>query len=266
MSRATAPGPRSIELLNWLCRVGASPTAPLAAAHGLSLPTTRDHLLRLRRSGYVDRWPTLNGDALYAGTRGGHRLLDRPWRGSRQRPHEFEHIIEIARTAAWLSTTPTCTWWRAERELHVSVPPDGQDPEHWSSSYVLAGRDGQGAIHTRHPDLVAELAGTVTALEVERTQKEGRRLRAILQGWGTALQKQRVGRVIYVVPDKRMERVIERARTDAATATPALATEAFMILTIDRLEPLPVPAGHPATGGHPDAEPTPPVLADPEHG
>lgn len=252
-----------MELLTWLCRVGASPVRPLAAAHGLPDRTTRDHLLRLRRAGLVDRWPTLNGDALYAGTREGHRLLDRPWRGSRQRPHEFEHMIEIARSTAWLSTTPTCTWWRAERELRTSVPPEGEDPEHWSSSYVLAGRDGQGAVHARHPDLVAELAGTVTAIEVERTQKEGRRLRAILTGWGMALQKQRVGRVIYVVPDQRMARVIERARTDAAATVAALGSDALLIRTIDQLEPLAVANDHRGTGGHPDAEASPAVMHEP---
>ncbi|HMS71411.1 MAG TPA: helix-turn-helix transcriptional regulator [Baekduia sp.] len=260
MSRATGPGPRSLELLTWLCRVGASPTAPLAAAHGLPERTTRDHLLRLRRAGLVDRWPTLNGDALYAATKHGHRQLERPWRGSRQRPHEFEHIVAIAQTAAWLSTTPTCSWWRAERELHVSVPPDGQDPDQWSSSYVIADRDGQGAIHTRTPDLVASLADTVTAIEVERTQKEGRRLRAILTGWGRALQKQHVGRVIYVVPDERMSRVIERARTDAAKTVAALGTDALLIRTLDQLEPLSVPTGHAGTGGHPEAEESPAAL------
>lgn len=249
-----------MDLLAWLCRVGASPVRPLAAAHGLPDRTARDHLLRLRRAGLVDRWPTLGGDALYAATKHGHHFFDRPWRGSRQRPHEFEHIIAIAQTAAWVSTTPTCTWWRAERELHVSVPPDGQDPERWNASYVLAGRDGQGAIHTRTPDLVAELAGTVTAIEVERTQKEGRRLRSILTGWGKVMETQHVGRVLYVVPDQRMSRVIERARTDAAQTAPVLGTDALLIRTLEQLEPLPVDQGHKATGGHPDAEAPPAAL------
>jgi len=100
----------------------------------------------------------------------------------------------------------------------------------------------------------------VTAIEVERTQKEGRRLRAILTGWGKALQKQHVGRVIYVVPDQRMARVIERARTDAAAGVAALGTDALLIRTIDQLEPLAVPNTHRGTGGHSDAEQSPGVL------
>lgn len=260
MSRAQGPGPRSVDVLQWLCRVGASPAGPVGGALGLGESTTRSHLLRLRRAGLVDRWPTLAGDALYAGTRHGHQLVNRPWRGSRQRPHEFEHIIEIARTAAWLSTTPTCTWWRAERELHVSVPPYGQDPDQWVSSYTQLDKTGQGAVHQRTPDLIAALAGTITAVEVERTQKEGRRLRAIIEGWGRALNKNHVGRVLYVVPDQRMATVISRARDDAAGTAAILATDAFLIRTIDQLLPLEVPNTHLGTGGHPDAEDLPQTV------
>ena len=168
----------------------------------------------------------------------------------------------LCEIAAWLSTTPTCSWWRSEREYQASEPPvEDRGPDQWLMSYPGSDRHGQGVMLHRRADLMANLAGALTAIEGERTQKSKVRLTAILTGWGNAISQGQVDRVIYVVPDERMHACIERAADQAASSAPALSTDAFMILTTNQLEPHPVPNGHAGGGGHADAERRAPARA-----
>jgi|GEM_PF-2221858 len=262
MGRASQPGPRSLDVLSWIARLGASTTGPVAGALGMSPATTYDHVSRLRAAGLLERWPTFAGDHLLAPTQSGWHLLGRPYPRSRPRPHEWEHTVMLAGIAAWLATTPTCTWWRAEREYLTSQPPaEDRGPDQWLMTYPGTDRHGQGVMLHRRADLMANLAGALTAIEGERTQKSKVRLQAILTGWGTALSRGDVDRVIYVVPDQSMHACIQRAIETAATAAPALTTDAFMILNTTQLDPHPVAGGHAGGGGHIDAERRAPARA-----
>ena len=49
-----------------------------------------------------------------------------------------------------------------------------------------------------------------------------------------------------------------------ATAAPALATDAFMILNTTQLDPHPVASGHAGGGGHIDAETRAPARTEPD--
>ena len=67
-----APGQSSLRALEWLARVGASPSLPLQLVMGCSEPVARDHVSRLEAAGLVQRTPMRRGDgALVMVTRKG---------------------------------------------------------------------------------------------------------------------------------------------------------------------------------------------------
>src|SRR5271163_515142 len=71
-SPTSRPGQKSLAILRWLVRVGASPDAPLALVGGCSERMLRDHVARLAREGYVRRVPMARGDgSLVVATRRG---------------------------------------------------------------------------------------------------------------------------------------------------------------------------------------------------
>lgn len=265
MARATGPGPRSMDVLDWVARVGTATVPAVSAALGLSEWTTYGHVRRLVDAGLMERWPTLQHEpALLTVTKKGARELGRPWVGQeRMVPSQWRHYVATAGTAAWLATHPECRWWRHEREFATTEPPaiEPRGPESWTVTYTGRKQGRVVELH-RRPDLVAGLGGQLTAIEVERTAKGAQRLAAIVKAWGLALERGRVDRVIYVVADEYVRGAVAAAREAAAREVPAVTPKSLVMVPLDELPWREVPAGSLGTGGAVDAEPRPGAVRD----
>lgn len=267
-TRATQPGPRSVDVLDWLARIGASTPEPIGWALGMAIDTVHSHLRRLETAGWIERAPTLRGGPHLAfPSRRGMRVVGRPWVGERRRvPGQWEHAIDTAWTAAWLAGNPACRWWRHEREFATSTPPLDADPERWQISYLATTSGGASVTTTRRPDLVADLGGHVTAIEVERSVKSKRRLDAISGGWATAVADGSVDRVMWVVPstDSHVARALAGSRARVRSTVLGVDEQLDVVSLDDITEAMRrrgVPAPSIGTGGAEDAEPRPEVVA-----
>jgi hypothetical protein len=172
-ARSTRPGPRSLDGLRWLARVGASPGEPLALVMRWSRPVLADHLARLIAAGLVWRVPMTRGDgSLLVVTRDGARMA-----GARRAPRgpgptSWAHTVACAWTSAW---------FEVRGRAWVSTSEVAQD-DGWRGRVSYT--DGRGRSHLlRHtPDLGTYVGdpGRPVAVEVELQRKSLARLRGIL--------------------------------------------------------------------------------------
>jgi len=73
---------------------------------------------------------------------------------------------------------------------------------------------------THRPDLGATIGDARVAIEVERTQKRARRLRAILAGYEDAIASADLSGVLYVYEHAAVARVVEREAAAVGLAEP----------------------------------------------
>lgn len=166
-----APGQSSLRALEWLARVGASPSLPLQLVMGCSERVARDHVSRLEAAGLVQRTPMRRGDgALVMVTRKGALEAGQPARRALRSlsPTGWAHASACAWVSAWLHLRGRD--WVSEREI--------LDDDFWR--FDLRYQDHRGtARRTHRPDLgVHTLSGPV-AIEVELQPKTAARLRGI---------------------------------------------------------------------------------------
>jgi hypothetical protein len=102
-----APGQSSPRALEWLARMGASPSLPLQLAMGCSERVARDHVSRLEAAGLVQRTPMRRGDG--ANGHAQRSVRGRPprptraaltvsdWLGTRERMRLGQRLAALAR-------------------------------------------------------------------------------------------------------------------------------------------------------------------------
>jgi hypothetical protein len=252
-----------MDVLAWIGRIGVSPPEAVQVALGLSRPTVWSHLRRLVLAGWLERRPTLKGyTSLLVVTEEGYQRLgfERRMREVRVRPHQWEHVVAMADVAAWLSTHRKVTWWRGEREF-------GDYPERtWTIEYPGPVKDGVATTVKHRPDIVAELDGKATAIEVELSVKSSARLRATLSAYGLSFDvRDDLDQALYVVGTPQVEAAIRKTLEDVADRVPQVAKVKIGHLETIRetLMNTVAPTGHTGAGGHPEAE-TRPEIAPPK--
>jgi hypothetical protein len=172
-ARSTRPGPRSLDGLRWLARVGASPGEPLALVMRWSRPVLADHLARLIAAGLVWRVPMTRGEgSLLVVTRDGARMAGASRAPRGPGPTSWAHTVACAWMSAWFEVRGRK--WLSTSELAAD---DG-----WRGRVSYT--DGRGHSHRlRHtPDLGTYVGdpGRPVAVEVELQRKSLARLRGIL--------------------------------------------------------------------------------------
>jgi hypothetical protein len=215
-----APGQSSLRALEWLARVGASPSLPLQLVMGCSERVARDHVSRLEAAGLVQRMPMRRGDgALIVVTRKGALEVGHPARRAPRSlaPTGWAHATACAWVSAWLHLRGR--EWISEREI--------LDDDFWR--FDLRYQDHRGtARRTHRPDLgVHTLSGPV-AIEVELQPKTAARLRGICWMYAQLSEDDDapLHGVIYITNRHDVARLITRS---AAYAGP----EWLRLLTLD---------------------------------
>jgi DNA-binding transcriptional ArsR family regulator len=197
--RPQAPGPRSFELLEFVARLDVASVEALQCAFALSRSVTYSHLRRLYDAGLVSRLHSHDQGSAVAVTRRGRQHLALP---SAEVPTGAQYGLGLRHSQAvsWVAALLELRGrvWVSDREARVRG--DWQVPVMWPSS--------RG---THRPDLGTIIEGERVAIEVERTQKGARRLRAILAGYEDAIAAGRLsGGVLYICQHATVRRVVER--------------------------------------------------------
>ncbi len=113
-----APGQSSLRALEWLARVGVSPSLPLQLVMGCSERVARDHVSRLEAAGLVQRTPMRRGDgALVMVTRRGALEAGQSARRAPRSlaPTGWADASACAWVSAWLHLRSR--EWVSEREI-----------------------------------------------------------------------------------------------------------------------------------------------------
>ena len=199
-----APGQSSLRALEWLARVGASPSLPLQLVMGCSERVARDHVSRLEAAGLVQRKPMRRGDgALVIVTRRGALEAGHPARRAPRSvaPTGWAHASACAWVSAWLHLRGR--EWISEREI--------LDDDFWR--FDLRYQDHRGTVRRTHrPDLGVYTVSGPVAIEVELQPKTATRLRGIC--WMYAQLSEDADApldgVIYVTDRLDVARLVER--------------------------------------------------------
>jgi len=94
VSRASvAPGRRSLEGLDWLVRVGASPLEPWGLVMGWRRTVTYDHARRLAAAGLVRMVRMTRGDGSLAASRPIAQFLGRACTGATDSAGVFDTVV-----------------------------------------------------------------------------------------------------------------------------------------------------------------------------
>ena len=199
-----APGQSSLRALEWLARVGASPSLPLQLVMDSSERVARDHVSRLEAAGLVQRTPMRRGDgAMVLVTRKGALEAGHPARRALRSlsPTAWAHVSACAWVSAWLHLRGR--EWVSEREI--------LDDDFWR--FDLRYQDHRGTVRRTHrPDLgVYTLSGPV-AIEVELQPKTATRLRGICWMYAQLSEDDApLNGVIYVTDRQDVARRVTRA-------------------------------------------------------
>ena len=205
---SVAPGPKSMQALAWIARVGATPFDALVLVMGCSRRKALDHVRRLQDAGLVTRAAMRRGDGtLVLLTRAGAREAGCPTRRARPlAPHAWAHASGCAWTSAWLELRGRA--WVSEREI--------LEDDLWS--YDLRYRDHRGTVRVTHrPDLVVQMGSGPIAIEVELQRKAPARLRGICAMYAELTEDDGpLAGVIYIATARTSASSSRAARTTAA--------------------------------------------------
>ena len=166
-----APGQSSLRALEWLARVGASPSLPLQLVMGCSERVARDHVSRLEAAGLVQRTPMRRGDgALVMVTRKGALEAGDPARRALRSlaPTGWAHASACAWVSAWLHLRGR--EWVSEREILDDAS---------GASTCATKTTAEPSRRTHRPDLGVRTLNGPVAIEVELQPKTAARLRGI---------------------------------------------------------------------------------------
>jgi hypothetical protein len=199
------PGPRSMDGLAWLARVGPAPGDPWRMAMGWSERVAYSHAERLRAAGWLARCSTSlgNGALLYA-TAGGVGVAGVAAAPVRRAPAPvwWEHCRACAWTAAWLTL----------RDREMLAPREILVDDSWRGELEWQERSGLRR-RAHRPDFVAGLPGGARLpVEVELASKSKARLRAVLSLHAAWVAAGKSSAVVYVCGSRAVaERVCSQA-------------------------------------------------------
>ena len=217
-----APGPKSLEGLAWLARVGAAPPEALRLVVGWTERLARDHIRRLGDAGYVRRVAMTRGDgSLVLITAAGAVKAGYPASRAPRSigPTTWLHATGCAWTSAWLvmrlrdlrqqaqGVAPEAMEWWGERDVAVD--------NFWRREVQFKDHRGTGRV-THRPDLGVRLGGLPMPVEVELQRKSRARLRGILGMYEelATSDQARFGGVIYVTGASDIADGVKRAARD----------------------------------------------------
>ena len=206
--RPRAPGPRSFEVLALVARLDVASIEALQCAFALSRSVMYSHLRRLSAAALVSRPRGYGHGGAVAITREGRRVLALPAADApagAQHGLGMRHGLAVSWVAALLELRGRD--WVSDCELRRL--PGWQVPVMWP------GRRG-----THRPDLAATIGDARVAIEVERTQKRARRLRAILAGYEDAIASADLSGVLYVYEHAAVARSVHREAAAVGLAEP----------------------------------------------
>ena len=205
--RAQRAGPRSLEGLDFLVRLGAADRMAWAVALGWSRATAYSHAARLKADGLIMCQPTTRGDgSLLLATRAGALAVGREGLGAGQAQgaSRWAHARAVSWVAAFLERSGD-EWW-SDRELR-------EDPW-WRLELKISDPHARGGSRTigHRADLgVASRGGRVAAYEVELQRKRLARARAVLDAYIKRLDDpaSELAGVVYVVNRPAVRRLLE---------------------------------------------------------
>jgi hypothetical protein len=219
---AVAPGPKSLEALAWLARVGASPIEPLGLLMGWNRILVYDHVRRLERAGLVTR---------VAMRRGHGSLIVATSRGAIEAGYPAARALRSVAPTTWAHSTG-CAWASAWliarlRVLRAQAPEIPAEAMEWWGERDIAGddfwrrevsfKDQRGTSRVTHrPDLGLRLGGLPMPVEVELQRKSRARLRGILGMYEEHATGDQAafGGVIYVTGSPDIADAVKRAAED----------------------------------------------------
>lgn len=214
-TRATRPGPRSLEALGWLARVGMSPPEPVRLVMGWTERHTYDHVRRLVDAGYLTRSPMTRGDGSLlvvtpdGAAIGGHAELGAPRSVA---PTTWAHAVATAWVAAWCELHGR--QWVSEREIR-------RDPS-WDGQVQYKDRGGAQRRVRHRPDLgTTTNDGRTVAIEVELQPKSAQRLRGILGMYGRRIDDGQLAGLLYITKTPAIATTV-RTAADAVGLTDGL--------------------------------------------
>ncbi len=214
-----APGQSSLRALEWLARVGASPSLPLQLVMGCSERVARDHVSRLEVARLVQRTPMRRGDgALVMVTRKGALEAGHPARRAPRSlaPTGWAHACACAWVSAWLHLRGR--EWVSEREI--------PDDDFWR--FDLRYQDHRGTVRRTHrPDLGVHTLDGPVAVEVELQPKTAARLRGICWMYAQLSENDApLDGVIYISDRNDVARLVTRSGA-------YVGLEALRLVTLD---------------------------------
>ncbi len=213
MRRASvAPGLRSLEGLEWLARVGASPLEPWALVMGWGRAVTYDNARRLAAAGLVRTVRMRQGDgSLFVATAAGAARVGYPasWAVRSIGPSNWAHATACAWVSTWLQLRGH-SWW-SDREIAGDV--------FWRRTVRY--RDHRGTARVPHrPDLAVELAAGPAAIEVEVQRKPRAHLLRVLAMYAESIDDDDdpLAGLLYVCDRVDIAEAVRRAARDAGLA------------------------------------------------
>lgn len=201
-----SPGPKSLQGLAWLARVGASPLEPLRLVLGCSTTRARDHVHRLVKAGLVRRVTMTRGHgSLLVITPSGARMAGASASAAPRSvgPTTWAHASGCAWVSAWLQLRGR--EWVSEREVLAD--------DWWR--FDLRYQDHRGTARVTHrPDLGVHTTAGPVAIEVELQRKTLRRLRGILGMYAQLTECDApLDGVIYVTDRHDVAKLVRRTAT-----------------------------------------------------
>jgi hypothetical protein len=214
------PGPRSMDALAWIARVGVTPFDALQLVMGCSRRRALDHVARLEQAGLITRTPMRRGDGtLVLVTRAGALEAGCPPRRAPRAPgpNTWAHASGCAWASAWLELRGRA--WVSEREI--------VEDDLWR--YDLRYQDHRGTVRVTHrPDLIAQTGSGPVAIEVELQRKTFARLHGICSMYTELTEPDGpLAGVIYICDRADVTDLVTRAADDVGLAAPALSMRTF---------------------------------------
>lgn len=238
---ATRPGPRSLDLLDVVCRLGAAERRPLGLICNFGEATLDDHISRLVDAGYLRRKTHCGALVLLPTEKG--------WKNSahRARPvtnYLLRHAVEVSWAAAWTTTESFHQAMEQTFELELKAP------GHWlsESAMILSGPpwgpDGNEAAHIRRAqraavaDIGVIFGNQAVLIEVELSAKAKGRLRRRFEMWESSWgflrdESLKLAGVVYVYADQYVRGVVASVANERRSRFEAIRFSRYEVLPSD---------------------------------
>lgn len=204
---------RDGEIVAWLAKVGAAGAEHVGRRFGMGRSLSYIRLAAMTADGLLEHRKVLHGwPGMYSVTREGLRWQGLSWlHPFRPTAAGFEHAWRVAATAVALHLELPCWRQLAEREIGRRQA-EREEVFAWAR---VGGNGFQAAYH--RPDLaLISPSGRVTAVEVELSEKDPRRLERICRAWTRARHVERIYYLATPAAAKAVRRAIEAVQGEEA--------------------------------------------------